>query len=193
MAGTWRVWGVEARLVLPWRPFCFGARALPTSWVVRPMRTVVAILGVALFLLAGCSDNGDGDDGADDGAEDGAGGVDGDGSGSAPDETPTPEIVQLEVSLSGAYPVTIAYDPAVLSVPAGSNVTLTFLNNDQNPLIGHDWALEGFEETAKTVVVGNGDSTSITFTAPTEPGDYVFYCSVPGHRDNGMEGTFTVT
>ncbi len=29
-------------------------------------------------------------------------------------------------------------------------------------------------------------------TAELEPGDYVFYCAIPGHRESGMEGTLTV-
>jgi uncharacterized cupredoxin-like copper-binding protein len=27
----------------------------------------------------------------------------------------------------------------------------------------------------------------------TKPGKYTFYCSVPGHRSNGMQGTITVS
>ena len=41
-------------------------------------------------------------------------------------------------------------------------------------------------------VTGKGASTTIAFRA-TKSGDFVYFCSVPGHRQAGMEGQFTVT
>ena len=47
------------------------------------------------------------------------------------------------------------------------------------------------------VIDGKGESRvveqgSATFTARFTPGEYTYYCSVPGHRDGGMEGKLTV-
>ena len=41
-------------------------------------------------------------------------------------------------------------------------------------------------------MIGKGASTTIAFRAETA-GDFVYYCSVPGHRLAGMEGKFLVT
>jgi uncharacterized cupredoxin-like copper-binding protein len=41
--------------------------------------------------------------------------------------------------------------------------------------------------------IAPGESTTETFTAPSEPGDYAFLCVVPGHAEAGMVGTLTVS
>lgn len=45
------------------------------------------------------------------------------------------------------------------------------------------------DEKGETDIVENG---TVDFTADFSPEDYAFYCSVPGHREAGMEGTLTV-
>jgi uncharacterized cupredoxin-like copper-binding protein len=57
--------------------------------------------------------------------------------------------------------------------------------------IQHDIAVAGpgFPEKAGQVVSGGGISK---VTADLKPGKYQFYCTVPGHRQAGMEGTLTV-
>jgi len=45
---------------------------------------------------------------------------------------------------------------------------------------------------AHTKLLGPKQSDEITFTAPTEPGDYTFLCSFPAHFLSGMHGVLTV-
>ncbi len=44
---------------------------------------------------------------------------------------------------------------------------------------------------AFTDIIGGGETTSITFTAPDEPGEYPFLCSFPGHFGS-MNGKMVV-
>lgn len=54
-----------------------------------------------------------------------------------------------------------------------------------------DWIPDGGKDViAHTKMIGGGQSTSITFTAP-EPGTYEFICSFSGHSGT-MNGTFIV-
>ena len=45
---------------------------------------------------------------------------------------------------------------------------------------------------AHTALVGGGESDSITFKAPEEPGDYTYLCTFPGHYASGMKGVLKV-
>jgi len=66
-------------------------------------------------------------------------------------------------------------------------VTFNSVNESATP---HDIALEGNGVNEKGDVVQDGGTS--TFEADLQPGEYTFFCTVPGHREGGMEGTLTV-
>jgi plastocyanin len=74
-----------------------------------------------------------------------------------------------------------------LTAPAGE-ITLVM----ENPAsVEHNIAVKGEGLDEKGPVVGEGGTSELTVTL--QPGEYEFYCSVPGHEAAGMEGTLTVT
>ena len=56
--------------------------------------------------------------------------------------------------------------------------------------LGHDIAIEGNGVNQKGETVQSGGTSE--FTADLKPGEYTFFCSVPGHREGGMVGKLTV-
>ncbi len=85
-----------------------------------------------------------------------------------------------------ADPTQIAYTTKSLSSKSGK-VTIDFTNPSQ---LQHDVAIaQGSKQIAVSKLISQG-STSVS--ADLAPGSYVFYCTVPGHRQAGMQGTLTV-
>jgi uncharacterized cupredoxin-like copper-binding protein len=81
----------------------------------------------------------------------------------------------------------LAYDTKQLSAKAGK-VTIDMSN--MSP-IEHDVAIaQGTKVLGQTPVFAGG---SKSVTVDLKPGTYTFYCTVPGHRQAGMEGTLTVS
>jgi plastocyanin len=66
-------------------------------------------------------------------------------------------------------------------------VTLRSVNKSSVP---HDIAITGGSVNQIGPVVQNGGVSTVSTTL--QPGTYTFYCSVPGHRQAGMQGTLTV-
>lgn len=89
--------------------------------------------------------------------------------------------LQLEASETA-----LAYDTDQLSAEAGA-VTIDFKNPSAIP---HNVVIEenGKELPSFEPIAEGEDSV----TAELKPGTYTFFCSVPGHREAGMEGTLTV-
>jgi plastocyanin len=81
----------------------------------------------------------------------------------------------------------LAYTSDTATAKAGK-VTIDFTN--PQPLT-HDVAIEDSsgKTIGKTELVAEGSDSAV---ANLKPGSYTFYCSVPGHREAGMEGTLTV-
>lgn len=86
------------------------------------------------------------------------------------------DAITMDATITG-------FDPASLDVKEGK-VTITYVNLD--PMV-HDFTID---ELGVHVPVDPDETTTFTFEAT--PGVYTFYCSVPGHREAGMEGTVTV-
>jgi plastocyanin len=81
----------------------------------------------------------------------------------------------------------LAYDTKQLSAKAGK-VTIDMTN--MSP-VEHDVAVAQGTNVIGQTPVFTGGSKSVTLTL--KPGTYTFYCTVPGHRQAGMEGTLTVS
>jgi plastocyanin len=91
------------------------------------------------------------------------------------------------VNISTPSGTDLAYNQKDVSAKAGS-VTIDFQNNESIP---HDVAVESpsGDTVGQTDLVASGTANT---TVDLQPGSYTFFCTVPGHREAGMEGTLTV-
>ncbi len=81
----------------------------------------------------------------------------------------------------------LSYDTKQLSAKAGT-VSITMAN--MSPLEHNVTVAEGTKVLGATPTFAGGSKTLVL---KLKPGRYTFFCSVPGHRQGGMEGTLTVS
>jgi uncharacterized cupredoxin-like copper-binding protein len=135
-------------------------------------RAVVAI-AVGLVLLFGLATCGGDDD-------DGEGGTQ-PGQVEQPAQPAEDSQTVSEVSMSE-----FKFDPSSISAAAGS--TLTVRNEGSTD---HDLRLrQDGEDVGGTEVFGPGQSEELRLDF--KPGSYEMFCSVPGHEDAGMVGSFAI-
>jgi plastocyanin len=105
----------------------------------------------------------------------------------APASSPAPGKAGTQLQLAANPSGLLEYNTKQLSAKAGT-VTITFTNN--SPVEHNVTVAEGAKVLGATPTF-KGASKTLTLTL--KPGKYVFYCSVPGHRQAGMEGTLSVS
>jgi plastocyanin len=81
----------------------------------------------------------------------------------------------------------LSFDTKQLSAKAGK-VTITLANASQ---LEHNVTIAQGSTVLGTTPTFAGGSKALTLTL--KAGTYTFYCSVPGHRQAGMEGTLSVS
>lgn len=106
-------------------------------------------------------------------------------------ETEEPAAVTVQIAAIRPLPTdTHSFDLERIEVARGAFVTITLSNDDSLPIVNHDWYLEILDKG--TATIAPGETTSITFQADLEPGEYAFYCTIGSHRADGMEGVLVV-
>ena len=91
-------------------------------------------------------------------------------------------VLEIPADPSGA----LAFTTAKAEAEAGA-LTLRSVNESSVP---HNIALKNGGALGEGDVVQGGGTSEVE--AELKPGEYVFYCSVPGHEEGGMKGTLTV-
>jgi len=103
----------------------------------------------------------------------------------APASSPAPGKAGSSVALAANPAGQLAYNTKQLSAKAGT-VTITMTNMSS---LEHNVTIaEGSKVLGATPTFAGGSNT-----LTLKPGKYTFYCSVPGHRQAGMEGTLNVS
>ncbi|HKK54354.1 MAG TPA: cupredoxin domain-containing protein [Patescibacteria group bacterium] len=91
------------------------------------------------------------------------------------------ETVKLGISAAG-------FSPAEVRMPANSAVTMSVTSTDDNT---HIFKFKDDALSSVAVGIAPMETRAITFQTPG-PGEYEFYCDVPGHEGRGEVGTMIV-
>jgi uncharacterized cupredoxin-like copper-binding protein len=81
--------------------------------------------------------------------------------------------------------VDIAFMPNEITIPANTDVTIMLPNKG---VAVHNFNID--ELDIHSGDAQGGQTVSVTINAA--PGEYEFYCNVPGHKESGMVGTLIV-
>jgi uncharacterized cupredoxin-like copper-binding protein len=145
-----------------------GFPAQGQAMLVGSISVLLAVGTISSAIITGALEE-------EEGAEEAAGGEPGEAAAGGRE-------LRLSADPGGAF----RFDTRTLESGAGP-VTLVMENPSSVP---HNVSIEGpgIDEEGKTVQKGGTSTVSATL----RPGTYDFYCSVPGHRQGGMEGELTI-
>lgn len=81
------------------------------------------------------------------------------------------------------------FTPNHFTMKVGETATIRLVNKG---IVLHDFTIDNWNGQQISKPLPAGQSATFTLTAPATPGTVEFYCSQPGHREAGMQGTITI-
>jgi len=105
---------------------------------------------------------------------------------SQPTTEPTPSGKTVEAKEILVEGDEYKFTPASISVTKGESVAIVFKNVGT---VRHNFMIKELNVASK--LIGPGETDRVEFMASSS-GTFSFYCSVPGHKESGMEGELLV-
>lgn len=105
------------------------------------------------------------------------------GPGKPPAKPAAPEVFDITSPSDGS----LTFEPDSVQASAGE-ITLAYSNPSP---VSHNIAIEDDQGQLldESETISNADAEA---SAELAPGEYAFFCTIPGHREGGMEGVLTV-
>jgi len=101
------------------------------------------------------------------------------------------ETIKIKLKAAGSMPKNImAHNFVVLKKTADVNAFVTKANTSNTT--GYMPSDLKTQVIAASGLIGNGETTEITFKAPAAAGSYPYLCTFPGHYAAGMKGTLVI-
>jgi plastocyanin len=139
----------------------------------RSTTLLLALVASSSFVLTACGD----DDATGTDTTDADGGHD---DGGHSESSPVADGArEIEVTASS-----FEFGPDEIIVAAGEDVAIVLTSTD----VLHDFAVDELD----IHVAADADETVEGGLRAEDEGEYTYYCTVPGHREAGMEGTLIV-
>ncbi|RIK47179.1 MAG: hypothetical protein DCC58_00755 [Chloroflexi bacterium] len=110
------------------------------------------------------------------------------GGADADDENEGPSALtsEADVTVDVVLRDTMSFEPASITVAPGDVV---HVNLDNRGALPHNFSITSLNVD---VDVPPGGTATVTFTAPSSPGEHRIVCAVPGHEGAGMVGALVV-
>lgn len=102
---------------------------------------------------------------------------------------PSASAATLTIHAGGDPDGSLFFIPRSVTVTKGEDVRLTLVNDETTQ--AHDWVVLSYGERDLEAYAGPGETKTIAFNADVA-GSFRIICQLVGHKQRGMEGTFTV-